>query len=720
MKNYKLLLASLFVLVTLFSSAQTLNFRMANPTIVNYGVAGDYFKFDVQIMASVSNTYMWVGQAKLSFNPAVLSSTVTDWTVTANNALIGGNYTNPSVPFDQLPRFLTPMVKSINGATFIVGWTPSPATSPLAPSVNYHNLVPVAWTTVVTVLVKITGSTSDVTGNSFIHAGMDGQQQYHSGINTNSNYIVAYSDEFTNLYVGRIFANSAWTQVGGTLNWASSEGTSVWDGAATIPTTGVSLASNLRIHNTATLTVPATGQLTVAGNTDINTASGLSIISDATNTGSFITATTSGAGTASVQRYMAAASWRIATSPVANQGIATFLTSNANIAASTGGNPNLRGMTDYLIGSDTWSPSYNQTTVTGDLLPGKGYMLRAKTGGAGPVNFIGTLNASTTYYALETAGNAWNCVGNPFTSAITKTTFINNNLSLFVPSYEALYVYNGTSYDILNLGQGQATVQAGQGFFVKALSATSLAFSASLKVHDNGAVLKSGNLESEIKLIVRNDNKAASTLIKFIAGTTKGLDRGYDAGIFKSTLGLDLYTRLVEDNGIDFGLQCLPDNDLTTMIIPIGIDSKAGGEVEFSAELMNLPSDCKVILEDKVKMTFTDLTEDDYTTSVEAGSSIANRFQLHTSYQTTGLDGSNLAGKLSAYAVRNTEIRVKGQISNQAVATLYDVQGRVIVVKNLEEGSMNMIPTPNIKTGIYMLYVKENGRMQAFKIPVKE
>ncbi len=87
----------------------------------------------------------------------------------------------------------------------------------------------------------------------------------------------------------------------------------------------------------------------------------------------------------------------------------------------------------------------------------------------------------------------------------------------------------------------------------------------------------------------------------------------------------------------------------------------------------------------------------------------------------TGIDNpENGLSIWSAYAVRNTEIRLKGEVSKMAVATLYDIQGRVIVVKNLDKGSMNIIPAPYIKTGVYLLFVKDNERMQKFKIPVRE
>ena len=89
--------------------------------------------------------------------------------------------------------------------------------------------------------------------------------------------------------------------------------------------------------------------------------------------------------------------------------------------------------------------------------------------------------------------------------------------------------------------------------------------------------------------------------------------------------------------------------------------------------------------------------------------------------KSTGIaNPESISQVLKAFAVRNVEIQLKGKVGRQAVATLYDIQGRVILVKNLEEGTLNIIPTPNIKTGIYLLSVQDNGNLNRFKIPVGE
>jgi hypothetical protein len=84
------------------------------------------------------------------------------------------------------------------------------------------------------------------------------------------------------------------------------------------------------------------------------------------------------------------------------------------------------------------------------------------------------------------------------------------------------------------------------------------------------------------------------------------------------------------------------------------------------------------------------------------------------------MDSSLDTTPLVAYAIRNIEILIKGDVSGGAVATLYDMAGRVVRTKILEEGSTNSLPTPGIKTAIYILHVNDHGKMQTFKIPVRE
>jgi len=735
MKKIKLTLISLGLLLTIVSSGQTaISFRLANPKVIYYtesgGVPmdGDYFEFDIQVKAN-DLQYLYSGEIALTYNSSSLISDAGFWITTKGTVL---SSSGSPIKYSLLPNNITTGIVRLPFAG-----NPTSVNRDPFRITDWNQISIVDFQTLLHVKVLVDGEMTGFAGINF-DAAMNGKFSYITGTSTLSPYGTNVYDpaNFTDTYVGRIYANGAWTQIGGSVNgvaytnWATSVNTSVWDGEATIPTSGVSEASNLRIHSPAKLIIPATGQLTVEGNTDINTPSGLTIESDATGTGSLITG--SATGSAIAQRFMSVGKWNIVSSPLV-QTVSSFLTDNAAIATKD----LTRGILEYLPETNAWSIP-TAAGPAGDLGAGKGFSMRLQGPTDAAVTFTGTLQAGE----VGVAANAgyWNCIGNPYTSAIgitsgsaTIANFLTANAANFETSYGAIYVWNqpdasngktGSYKTISNTPEaGFNEAQQGQAFLVNAKAGvTSFSFTSWMQTHLPALALKStDNVWPTIKLEASVGEQKSSTIIAFNSAMTKGMDQTYDAGLLKGGTDLIVYSRLVEDNGIPFAIQALPSNEYSGLIIPLGLDFKTGGEVVFSSALLNLPSDCNVILEDNLLKKFTDLSKNVYTVAIAANTSTTERFKLHTSYQTTGLDGSNdFGGKLSAYSIRNTEILVKGTVSNQAVATLYDIQGRVVLIKNLEEGSINSIATPNIKTGIYMLYVKDNNKVQGFKIPVKE
>lgn len=702
-------------------SATTLSFRYSNPKIV-YSYNDTYFgncinlEWDIEIMASVADTRYWSIQIIQNYNAGALNDFYF-----VPGSFVSSRYTKTS---NTNSGYLN---------LFITSTDPVGDTNP-----NKFSLIPTTYTKVGTFKCRITNQ-SALAGISFRALGMDGQEQEKLIVSPWTQYYtnpnIYEGTDLTNLYLGRVYSAAGWSQYGGSTldvlytDWATSVNTSIWEGTATIPTTGTSLASAVRIHSPATLTIPNTGQLTVSGATEINTANGLVIQSDATGTGSLITGSAS--GSASVQRWMTTGAWHIVSSPL-SQSVSDFLGANANVATATNGTD--RGMMDYIPATNEWS-SFFTNSSGGSLGAGKGFSMRVGASDAA-VTFTGSLQAGGV--SASTAAGYWNCIGNPYTSAIGIATgsasvskFLDINASNFEPSYGAIYVWNkpdasngltGNYTAISNTSPDFTDVQQGQAFMVNAKAAVfSFSFTSAMQTHLPALALKSAETAwPSIKLEATVGAQISSTIIAFNNGMTKGLDPTYDAGLLKGASDLIVYTKLVEDNGIPFAIQALPANDYSSMIIPVGLDFKTGGDVVFSAALTNLPLDCKVILEDKLTKTFTDLSKNVYTATIAANSSISDRFQIHTSYQTTGIAANGFDDQLSAYTVRNTEIRVKGSVSKQAVATLYDIQGRVVLVKNLEEGNLNIIGTPNLRTGIYMLYVKDNNKFKAFKLPVTE
>ena len=484
------------------------------------------------------------------------------------------------------------------------------------------------------------------------------------------------------------------------------------------------VCNNLTIQSGATLTIASGKALTVSGTLTNNATGGIIIQSDGTNgTGSLIAGSVNGAGSALVQRYMTSNGWHMVSSPLKGQSIASVLTGNSNISTTSG----TRGMMSYNPTSNVWNDHFTNTQ-SGNLGNGTGFGIH--TDADGIVTFAGSLQAGTQSVTGLTAG-MWNCVGNPYTSAIginangTNTdNFLNVNGANLDPSYGAIYVwektdaFNGSSgqYTIINSIPTPYNVQQGQGFFVKMKNAvTTLSFTPAMQYHNGSLAFKSlARPWPLINLIASSGDLKSSTLIAFNSAMTKGLDPTYDAGLLKGGSDLQVYTRLIEDNGIAFGIQTLPDNDFTNMTIPVGVDYTTGGEVVFSAASMNLPTDCKVVLEDKMNGSLIDLSKVDYHTILPANTHSTDRFLLHTA---GGLEQSK---GLSAYANRNIEIHLTGTVSKGSVAILYDINGKIVMAKNLVEGSLNVIPTPQLKTGLYVLSVNDNGKITGLKVMINE
>jgi hypothetical protein len=497
------------------------------------------------------------------------------------------------------------------------------------------------------------------------------------------------------------------------------------------------VCNNLTIEPGAVLIIAPKGSLTVNGTLTNNSIDGIIIESDANSTGSLIVNAVAGTGTTKAQRYMTTGAWHMVSCPINGESVAGFIATNSHIATGTNGTS--RGMMDYDPVNNKWNPFFTDGIANGSVGSGRGFAIHTNVSDI--VTFDGSLQAGTQTMTGLSAGN-WNCVGNPYSSAIginqnssAAANFLNENAvnaANLDPAYGVVYVWDQP--DASNGQPGKYTiisntpidngfdVQQGQGFFVKMNSgSTSLTFNRNMQGHLPNLGLKATKaVWPLIKLHATAGGQISTAYVAFNSSMTKGLDPTYDAGLLKGGADLAVYSHLVEGNtGIPFAIQALPDNE-SGMIVPIGLDYNTGGQIVFSAEFVNMPSDCKVFLEDLVLKTITDLTKSNYTVTIDANSSITDRFRIYTSKAINGTDQSTLVGKLTAYADRNIEIRVIGYVSKNTVATLYDMYGRVVLVKTLEEGSVNIIPLKNNKIGAYVLSVNDNGKISGFKILVRE
>jgi hypothetical protein len=230
---------------------------------------------------------------------------------------------------------------------------------------------------------------------------------------------------------------------------------------------------------------------------------------------------------------------------------------------------------------------------------------------------------------------------------------------------------------------------------------------ALMQSHQTGVDFKSTKESTwaSIRLNAEISNAKTSTSILYRSDMNKGLDIGYDAGLFASNPNLSLYSRLVEDNGVDFGMQCLPE-DYDNLIIPIGLDAKAGEIVTFSAKSLNIPEDYAVVLEDRAMNVFTNLSDEvEYAVQLDNASEGTGRFFVRTSMKSAlGIDDIEKGAFQVFTRVNDRQLVIRGETTANTTARIYSITGKQIATINLEQATEQAVQF-NEESGVYIVQI---------------
>jgi hypothetical protein len=556
------------------------------------------------------------------------------------------------------------------------------------------------------------------TQSTFTNAGWNFTSTWAMDGSTNNGY--AYFQPLTATWNGS--TNSDW---GTAANW---------DGGVPVSTDNVIIAS--------TSNNPVIGPTSVAScnNLSINASASLTIESDATGTGSLIVEGSS-TGNVIFKRYLdeagKAATWHYVSAPVVGQAINNdFMTNNSIYSPDGGTNFNFYRWdedTDYWIAyGSTGDPEAFGDAVFADA---RGYAITKN--GAGEISFTGTVRtADVSYAATYTAGKAegHNLVGNPFTSAIGITNaatstqnFIGTNTALLDDNYEAVFVwdeqagYDGSQNDykvISNAAIGGYTqisqdyIQPGQAFMVRVVPGGGmLAFNKNMQAHATvGYYKNSKETWPSVELIAKNAELFNSTSIGFNEYMSPGIDPSYDVGKMKGNPDIALYTRLAEDNGVDFAIQALPFAGIEEFEIPVGIDVLESVVLEFSINHDKLEN-YDINLEDRQENIFTDLRRESY--FAEISGSGTGRFYLHFKDATAIGEITPQSNVSFRYAQGRIIINNPDHESGRVLLT--NIAGQV--VKRIDLNA-DMIQEFELQpqTGIYILSIQTNKGVLSKKI----
>ena len=380
----------------------------------------------------------------------------------------------------------------------------------------------------------------------------------------------------------------------------------------------------------------------------------------------------------------------------------------------------------------------NATVGNGDVLErAVGYRAASNVAGGETLRFTGTISTDTETVSISTSGiNYWNSVGNPYPTYLDSQAFLLENASSLDEDATAIYAFHGGTnaggigtignFTIINnVSNASLKIAPGQGFLVanSGASANDINFTTAMRVYSGGDDFILGRTEEVNKMLrlkAEHADANFATEIYFNSNSTQGLDPGYDAAVYEvGSLSFELYSHLVADNeGKNMAIQSLATDDISDVVIPLGLETVAGQQVTFSIEHSTLPEDVEVYLEDNVANTFTLLNTGDYTFTANTAISGTGRFYLNIGAITLS-QIDNTSNDLSLYT-NNQMLFVKGQLLETTQVSIYDTLGRLVMSSNLEAGlDTNTIDANQLSTGIYVVKLANGTQELSQKVILK-
>jgi len=492
------------------------------------------------------------------------------------------------------------------------------------------------------------------------------------------------------------------------------------------------------------VTVNAGAGLTVDSGVTLTVTNGLLLESSSTSYSSLILDGTV-TGTLTYERHVningtgTTGSNDLISAPLTGEAFDDFVVANPNILNN--GTLYLFGPFDKTVGDYL----FYTASETATLDAGVGY--RAASSDNDTFTFTGTANNGTVTHDITNSGPSeveWNLVGNPYPSYLNVQDFLSHdlgdgttNLELMDAPTAAIYGYDGSAlngWTIYNLANTtpSTVIAPGQGFFVSADATKAplynLEFTPGMRSTGTTDDFIPNRL-GELVFLTLNASTASdsySTALYFNANASLAFNIGYDGGLPSSIPPFILYSTIVEPNPSDpnepdmLAIQTINPNDLANTTIPLGVNASQGEQITFSLLDNTTPASTEIYLDDTVAGTSTLLNGTDYVFTPSTTLSGTGRFFLRV-YDESLSTQENSLDTLSIYALGDSkELVVRGQLYDDTVLNLYDVQGRQIVSTTLDQTRLdNRLDVSTLNSGVYVVILQNNGQQKTQKVIIK-
>jgi hypothetical protein len=458
---------------------------------------------------------------------------------------------------------------------------------------------------------------------------------------------------------------------------------------------GAQECKTLEVYNGTHVLISSGYSLTVHQTTTLDGGLNLQLWDGA----SFIDNGIAGAGTAEVDKSMAASKWHYISSPISNGLSGIFQGDWLSIYSS-----------QYANG---WL-TYNYIIDPGvALVPTQGYAAYINAIHSSKA-FTGHLNTNAPAYAcipmsIPSAGIGYNLVGNPYPSAID----LGNGAITWPSASHTAWFWDPTNqtyqiYTTVSPSHSQYAASV-QGFFIEAPAAGNFQVPNSARLHNAEAFVKDAIVYPNVLNLSATsqvNNTVDQAVVGFVAGTTTGYDYNYDAAKLPGgTETPQIYSLLSDNQKVAYNIQPFVTENT---VVPMGFTCGVNGNYTINASnLESFDASCRIYLEDLKEGMIQDIKANPvYNFSYTTGDA-ANRFVLHFS-NPLGINDQHANG-VQVYTFESS-LYIKN-LSNQSLKNVfvYDLLGKEVFRSALSQNPLQKFVT-TLNQGYYVVkVVSETG-----------
>ncbi len=530
-------------------------------------------------------------------------------------------------------------------------------------------------------------------------------------------------------YDGLLYADGRWTPHAPNAKTAN-ENTIIANGTYT--EANHVQVKNLKVNAEAHVIIAKTGSITVNG--DLSTSNQLTLKSDADNFSSLIV-TGEVTGAAKYERHIQTQNAMgvvnnevLISAPLSGETFKVFRKSNPNVMSNAAKSNFSFGPFNKSKGNFTnFTSSENET-----FKAGVGYKTTVPKNES--FTFTGMVHTKDIEKEILVSGSAyseWNLIGNPFPSYINLSEFLAANNPQLAATSAGIYSYDpeiSNGWKVQNLAyltlHPNTKLKPGQGFMVASKAkGASVSFATSMRTvgDTNEFVIRKDTLAKNVgflKLNLSNGISNYHTDVYFNKQSTKGLDPGYDAGVYAGkTPDFAIYSHLVDkSSGMDMAVQSLPYSELSkSVVIPLGVNAPQGQEITFSITDVILPKETEVYLEDRLDNTFTLLHTNNYSIFTNSNISKTGRFFLHVINPMLSFGAAPLNHPIMYTTNGSLILHIEGAMAPNTAVSIYDLNGRLMISTQLDDKSdSKQIDLSILAGGMYIAKLR-SGALEKIK-----